>query len=263
MSGERATTAALVVAAAALTAAATVQALPPARTASRGPLVQSMIVGANGQIVFSPPDRCPRAPRPCGWAGRAVRVAAGTPLAVLAAVRRAGGPPFAVRDYGRCGASPVNSGQLFVYSLAKESNRGQDGWEYKVDDVAGSTGAGDPSGPNGDGRRLRAGERVLWFWCRAMGGGCERTLAVAPAVSTVSPGGSLAVTVTGYDDEGHGAPIAGAIVTLGSDFASTEAGGRATLIAPTTPGVYKLSARQQARLPAALVPSFPETLVVR
>lgn len=101
-------------------------------------------------------------------------MAAGTPLAALIAVRHGGGPGFALRDYGRCGSSPVNSGQLFVYSLGGETNRGQNGWEYEVDGVVGSTGAGDPSGPQGNGRRLRAGDRVVWFWCEAYRGGCRR-----------------------------------------------------------------------------------------
>ena len=162
------------------------------------------------------------------------------------------------RDYGRCGSSPRNSGQLFVYALGGERNRGQNGWEYKVNGVAGGAGAGDPSGPNGDGRLLRAGERVLWFWCEASGGGCERTLEAAPSASIVVRGGSLSVTVSGYDNEGRPTPIAGAIVTLGSDFASTGARGRASLIAPAAPGTYTVSAHKQS-----LVPSFPQTIVVR
>jgi hypothetical protein len=185
-------------------------------------------------------------------------VAAGTPLAVLAAVRRLGGPGFALRDYGRCGSSPANSGQLFVYSLGGQSNRGQSGWEYKAGHVSGSTGAGDPSGPRGDGRRLRSGTRLLWFWCNATAGGCQRTLDLAPQTLTVSRGASFGVTVTGYDNEGRGTPVAGAIAKLGSDFASTDSGGRATLIAPPTPGSYALSASRPG-----LVPSFPETIVVR
>ena len=72
-----------------------------------------------------------------------------------------------------------------MYSLGGEANRGRSGWEYKVDGVAGSTGAADPSGPLGNGRRLRPGARVLWFWCKASGRGCERTLEVAPAASSI------------------------------------------------------------------------------
>ena len=64
--------------------------------------------------------------------GRSCAVAGGTPLAALAELHLAGGPAFAVRDYGHCSASPRDSGQLFVYSLDGETNRGQNGWEYKV-----------------------------------------------------------------------------------------------------------------------------------
>ncbi len=223
---------------------------------SAAPSVQSMIVGSGGSIVSSARSITASATR-VRVDGRSCPVAAGTPLAVLAAVRRAGGPGFALRDYGHCGAAAEDSAELFVYSLADESNSGQNGWEYKVNDVAGSTGAGDPSGPLGNGRRLSTGERVLWFWCQAVGGGCQRTLEVA-APTSAAPGGLVNVTVTGYDNEGRGAPVAGAIVTLGSDFASTAANGRATLIAPTAAGRYTMSASRRG-----LVPSFPATIVVR
>jgi hypothetical protein len=99
---------------------------------------------------------------------------------------------------------------------------------------------------------------VLWFWCNSSAGGCQRTLDVSQSAQTVSRGASFTVTVSGYDNEGRGAPIAGAIATLGTDFASTGAGGRATLIAPAVPGRYALSATRRG-----LVPSFPETIVVR
>ena len=200
----------------ALAAGASVQALPAGRVSGAPPTVQSMIVGSAGAIL-SP---------------------ARTVTAVLAAMRRAGGPGFALRDYGHCGASPKDSAELFVDSLAGEANSGQDGWEYKVDSVAGSTGAADTSGPMGDGRRLSSGQRVLWFWCNATGGGCQRTLEVAPSTLAVSPGASLTVTVTGYENEGRGTPIGGASVALGLHTATTSAS-------------------------RGLVPSFPETIVVR
>jgi hypothetical protein len=228
-----------------------------ARAAGATPSVQSMIVGSGGTVLF--PERTVTASTTTvSVAHRSCAVEAGTPLAVLAAMRRGGGPQFSLRDYGHCGSSPVNSAELFVYTLGGESNTGQSGWEYKVDGVSGSTGAADPSGPSGNGHRLSSGERVLWFWCQASGGGCQRTLALAAATTSVSPGRSLTVTVSAQDNEGHGAPVAGAIVTLGSDFASTATSGRATLIAPSTPGSYQLTATR-----AGLVPSFPETIVVR
>lgn len=247
----------LVAAAVAVTAAAPVDALGPARSSAAGPFVQRMVVGSSGAIL-SQARTVTASATSVHVGGRSCAVAAGTPLAALAGVRSAGGPGFALHDYGHCGSSARNSGQLFVDSLGGETNSGQNGWEYKVDDVAGSTGAADPTGPLGDGRLLRSGERVLWFWCRAAAGGCERTLEAVPATPTVSPGGSLTVTVTGYDNEGRGAPVAGSIVTLGTDFASTGAGGRATLIAPSASGRYAVSAAR-----GGLVPSFPRTIVVR
>jgi hypothetical protein len=103
-----------------------------------------------------------------------------------------------------------------------------------------------------------SGARVLWFWCNASAGGCQRTLDLSPSATTVPRGSSLTVVVSGYDNEGRGAPIAGAIVTLGSDFASTDARGRARVIAPPTPGRYALACSRHG-----LVPSFPETIAVR
>jgi hypothetical protein len=235
---------------------ASVGASPTDRDAA-APTVQSMIVGAGGRIL-APEWTVSAAATTLRVGGRGCAVAAGTPLAVLAADRRAGGPGFAMRDYGRCGSSPANSGQLFVYSIGGQSNGGQSGWEYKVEGVSGSAGAGDPSGPMGDGRLLRSGQRVLWFWCEASAGGCQRTLIANPASGSVSRGRSLTVTVLGYDNEGRAAPVAGAIVTLGSDFASTGSHGRATLLAPSAPGRYQLAAARRG-----LVPSFPGTIVVR
>ena len=103
-------------------------------------------------------------------------------------LRRLGGPAFSLRDYGHCGASARDSAQLFVYALAGETQRGRNGWEYKVGGVAGSTGAADPSGPQGDGRLLAPGQQVLWFWCQATAGGCQRTLSVSAAGATVARG---------------------------------------------------------------------------
>lgn len=220
------------------------------------PAVQTMVVGSGG-VVLSQPHTVSASAASVRVGNRDCAVAAGTALAALAGLGRLGGPSFSLRDYGRCGSSARNSGQLFVYRLGGETNRGQDGWEYKVGRVSGTTGAADTSGPLGNGRLLSSGERVLWFWCQASAGGCQRTLEVS-APSSVSRGRTLAVQVTGYDNEGRGRPVAGAIVTLGSDFASTNSAGRATLFAPGSGGRYSLSAKR-----GGLVPSFPETIVVR
>jgi hypothetical protein len=227
-----------------------------AHVAAGGPLVQSMIVGGGGGLLWADHTVAATAAT-LRVGGRACAVAAGTPLAVLAAARRAGGPGFALRDYGHCGNSAANSGQLFVYFIGGQRNRGQDGWEYKVNGRAGSTGAGDPSGPQGDGRRIRPGSRVLWFWCETGARGCQHSLEVS-APTTVGRGGSLTVTVTGYDDQGEGFTVGGATVTLGSHAAVTGSHGRATVTVPSRGGRYALTASKPG-----LVPSFPETIVVR
>ncbi len=194
-------------------AAVLVAAVPLTFAAAAGagesaPAVQAMIVGRGGRIVAS--SRTVTAASSTVRVGsRSCAIAAGTPLAVLVAIGRAGGPGFALRDYGRCGAAPGSSAELFVDSLAGEANAGANGWEYKVDGLAGSTGAADPSGPEGDGRGIASGERVLWFWCHAAAGGCERTLEVDPASAAVTAGSSLLVTVEGYENEGHPRPSRG------------------------------------------------------
>jgi|SRR5271166_1473612 len=221
---------------------------------SFAPSVQAMIVG-RGERTIWPARTITAAATSLDVGGRSCAVASATPLAVLAAVRSAGGPGFSIRDYGHCGSSQSSSAELFVYSLAGQSNSGQSGWEYKVGGAAGSTGAGDPSGPSGDGQRLRAGERVLWFWCEARGGGCQRTLEVSAERTT--HGRAFTATVYGYDNEGRGAPVAGALVSIGASHALTGSHGRATLRAPGRPGRSQLSATR-----AGMVPSFPVTLAV-
>jgi hypothetical protein len=254
MSARRPLILALLASAAALAAGGTAD----GRAGIRGraaPAVLSMIVGSHGEVL-APARVVTAGAGSVRVAGRSCAVAAGTPLAVLVARRHAGGPAFTLRDYGRCGASPASSAALFVNSLAGQVNRGQDGWVYKVGGLIGSTGAADPSGPQGDGRRLRSGARVVWFWCHSAAGGCQRTLELnAPA--TVARGGAVSVRVLGRDNEGRAVPVAGAIVRLGSGFASTAADGRAMLVAPTGAGRFQLTAER-----AGLVPSFPVPLAV-
>jgi hypothetical protein len=144
-----------------------------------------------------------------------------------------------------------------VYALSGERNSGQSGWEYKVGGAAGSTGAGDPSGPSGNGQRIRSGERVLWFWCEARAGGCQRTLEVS-ASGPASRSRPLRVTVWGYDNEGRGGPVTGALVALAGARARTAAGGHATVTAPSASGHYQLSASR-----AGMVPAFPVAVQVR
>jgi hypothetical protein len=256
VSARRAAAVSLLVAALA-GASAVAQAHPAARAAGGAPYVTTMVVGAGNRTLAQARGVSASAVS-LGVSGRSCAVAAGTPLAALAALSRAGGPAFALRDYGRCNSSQANSGQLFVYSLGGESNRGQSGWEYKVDGVSGSTGAADTSGPQGDGRRLSSGERVLWFWCEASGGGCQRTLEISPSSATVARGASVTFAIYGADNEGRLAYEPGATVTLGGRRARSGAYGHVTLNAPTAPGRYAIGAARRGAVPA-----FPGTIVVR
>ncbi len=215
-----------------------------------------MVVGA-GNVVLSPPRSISAAATSVRAGRRSCGVAGGTPLAALAALHLAGGPGFAIRDYGHCTTGTGASGQLFVYSLDGETNHGQNGWEYKVNSRSGTTGAGDPSGAQGDGRLLAPGSQVLWFWCQAFAGGCQRNLSLS-AASSVSRAGTVRVRVTGYDNYGRGTAMPGARVTLGGASATTSGSGIATLRAPSRAGSYALSASR-----AGSVPAFPQSVTVR
>ena len=175
-------------------------------------------------------------------------MAAGTALAGL--LRR---PPGRVRlrDFGSCSRRPRDGGQLFVSGIGPDLNRGRDGWVYKVGRRAATAGAADPAGPFGRGR-LRAAQRVTWFFCRLVRGGCQRTLELRAAPE---PGG-VAITVRGYDDEARGVPVAGATVRLGSAQQVTDASGVARFA--VDPGTYRAFAEK-----SGLVRSFPERVVVR
>ena len=152
---------------------------------------------------------------------RSCRVAARTPLAVLAAARL----KLGLRDYGRCGTRPRDAVGLYVTKIAGERERGRGGWVYKVGRRAPSTGAADLSG-----RRLRQGDRVTWFWCEQDNtGGCQRTLEAQPDRTAAAPGDTLRVRVRGYDDQGRGVDVEGATVRLGSATAVTGPDGVALL----------------------------------
>jgi hypothetical protein len=220
------------------------------------PSAQVMVVGA-GNVILSQPRGISTAAVTLRVSGRNCTVSAATPLAALADLRRVGGPGFSMRDYGRCGSSPRSSGQLFVYSIDGETSHGQNGWEYKVNSRSGTTGAGDTSGAQGDGRLLGDGSRVLWFWCESFGGGCQRTLEVS-VPGSVSRGGSLPVRVIGYDNEGRGIAMSGARVSIAGSSAVTDSSGRVILRAPSAPGYYGVRASRPGS-----VPSFPGLVRVR
>ncbi len=228
-----------------------------ARTASaRGVSVQTMVVGRGG-VVVSRARTVLASGTHVRLGGRSCAVASATPLAVLVALHKSGGPAFTLRDYGHCDGSAADSSQLFVNSVGGQRNSGQNGWVYEVNGVAGSTGAADPSGPLGNGRRLAAGAKVLWFYCQMGAQGCQRTLSVA-AQNTVAAGAPLTVSVAGSDEEGKRTPVAGATVTFGPSSAGTATDGVATVTAPSVPGSYQLTASAPG-----MVPSFPVAVQVR
>ena len=179
--------------------------------------------------------------------GRRCAVGDGTALAALA---RSGPGRIRLRDFGSCSNRPRDAAGLFVEAIRGDVNRGQNGWVYKVGRRAATAGAGDPAGPRGRGR-LRAGQRVTWFYCRLRGGGCQRTLELAYR----SEPGTLVARVRGYDDDGRGVPVEGAAVTAGGATALTDSSGEARLALP--PGSYRAVAAKEG-----LVRSFPERVEV-
>ena len=181
--------------------------------------VELMVVGKE-RVLREPADVRLKA-RTVKVGRKRCRVGARTPLTVLAGT----GLRLAIRDYGACGKRPRDAAGLYVAKVGRERERGRGGWVYKVGRRVDSAGAGDV-----DGRRLRGGQRVLWFWCEQNdSGGCQRTLEVVPERSSAVPGETLPVIVRGYDDNGRGVPVEGATVRLGAATAITGADGVAVL----------------------------------
>jgi hypothetical protein len=189
-------------------------------------VISQMVLFPGGDVVR---ERVVAKPAVATVDGRRCAVAARTAMATLL---RADPGRIGFHDYGDCSSRAADSAGLFVESIRDARNRAQDGWVYKVGRRLATAGAADPAGPFGDGR-LRAGQRVLWFYCRQRSTGtCQRSLEVEPAVD----GRQLSVTVTGYDDTGDGVAVKGATVVAGDRRASTDADGRATLT--LKPGRY-------------------------
>jgi hypothetical protein len=179
--------------------------------------------------------------------GRRCAVGEGTALAGL--VRSRPGR-IGLRDFGSCSDRARDGGGLFVRSIRGDRNRGQNGWVYKVGRRAATAGAADPAGPLGRGR-LRAGQRVTWFYCRLRDGGCQRTLGISWRAEL----GALVAIVRGYDDQGRGVPVEGATVTAGGVSVVTDAAGEARLA--LSAGRYRAVAEKPG-----MVRSFTERVAV-
>jgi hypothetical protein len=230
-------------------AAAALLAAPAPAVAAK---VDVMVVGPDK--VLKAPTHVRLKPRTVKVGHRRCHIGAATPLAALAGTHL----KFALRDYGRCGRRTQDASGLYVKSVAGGRASGSTGGVYKVGRRAGTTGAADLSGPFGTGRRLRNGQKITWFWCELKtSGSCQRTLEVQPDRTTAAPGGTLTVTVRGYDDFGKGVPAAGATVRLGAASAVTGADGTATLAVPATTGDLALEAERDG-----MVQAFPREVTV-
>jgi hypothetical protein len=179
--------------------------------------------------------------------GRRCTAGRATPLAAL--VRSRPGR-LGLLDFGTCSLDAADSGLLFVNSIRGDVNRRLNGWVYKVGRRAATAGAADPTGPFGSGR-LRAGQRVTWFYCRLRQDSCQRTLELRLRTEP----GALVATVRGYDDEARGVAVEGATVSAGGSDALTDSTGEARLALP--PGRYRAVARKDG-----MVRSFSEPVEV-
>jgi hypothetical protein len=232
-----------VIAAAALAAAA----LAPASAVAAAPKVQQLVVFRDGSAKQKQVAARAATTR---VAGRRCAVSAATPLAALLRSRIAA---LKLKDFGSCSRRASDAAGLYVAAIGKDRAKGPNGWVYKVGNKVASAGAGDPSGPFGNGR-LRAGARVTWFYCRmsVQTSSCQRTLGVSAAAAG---GGAVTVTVRSYDDRGRAKAASGATVHAGSVTAVTAADGTATLQLPAGP------ARVWAESPGT-VRSFQEAIDV-
>ena len=216
--------------------------LPPAAGAA-APKVQQMVVFRDGHALTK---RVSTAATSIGVGGRRCAVGERTPLAAL--VRSRPGP-LRFRDFGACSSRARDAAGILVTRIGPDRNRGQRGWVYKVGRRAATAGAGDTGGPFGRGR-LRAGERVTWFYC-VRAADCQRTLTVSAKQAT----GGIVATVRGYDDNGDGVPVVGATVTAGEVTGITGPDGRVQMALSS--GTHRLVARKDG-----LVRSFTERVEV-
>jgi hypothetical protein len=211
-------------------AAALAVAAPPA--AASTPTVRQLVVFRDGHPLTGS-AKARKARVKVGH--RKCTVGAATPLAALAALHP---PKLRLRDYGSCGKRARDAGSLYVRSIGGDAAKGLDGWVYKVGNRLATAGAGDPSGPFGNGR-LKKGARVTWFYCHmdADTHSCQPTLGVtADAGSTEL----VHAHVTAYDDRGRAKPAAGATVHAGDTTATTDSNGDAQFVVP--PGRYSVFA---------------------
>jgi hypothetical protein len=216
-----------------------------AGAAERAPVVDQIVVFPGGKAVRKQVSTRALSVK---VGGRRCRAGAGTALPAL--VRSHSGR-VRLRDFGSCSQRAADGSALFVSGIGRYRNKGRDGWVYKVGKRAATAGAADPAGPFGSGR-LRSKRRVTWFYCRLEADGCQPTLALR---AKREPGG-IAVTVTGYDDEGRGKAESSARVFVNGVEQVTSTEGVSHFALPA--GTYSAYATKRGR-----VRSFTERIVVK
>ena len=162
----------------------------------------------------------------------------------LAALVLSGVPKLRLHDYGSCSDRAQDAGGLFVRALGGDSNKGNDGWVYKVGNRLATAGAADPTGPFGHGR-LKKGRHVTWFYCHLSVAkhSCQSTLGLTAETDQME---TIHVHVSAYDDRGHGKPAARATVHAGATHATTDENGDADLVVP--PGRYLVYAEKHGAI---------------
>ncbi len=215
------------------------------RAASKAPLVEVTLVTRAGTLLGPLQVRAREARLKVG--SRRCTIAAGTPLAALAALqakKAAGVPALKATDYSGCGSKPSSSNGLYLRAVGKERAAGPDGWIYDVNGRRGTSGAADSAGPFGTGKRLKNGQRVNWRWCHAdtdPDGGCgpELRLSLPAKANSAQP---LAVQVqerAGADGEEVTVAARAGITVIAQTLGGAEltrtvtaAGGTASLALP-------------------------------
>jgi hypothetical protein len=202
--------------------------------AQPAPTVSVMVTGKSGQVISNPTTVAAAAVTE-RVGSTDCSVAAGTPLAALAAV----GLPTHLVDYGQCSANPADAALLFVDGISGVANSCDMGWACKVNN-RGCLAAADPNGAWGAGP-MQGGDKVLWFWCVSYP--CQRSLEVRVAAS-VRARAMLAVSVRSYDDDGHWIAASGVKVSFGTATARTGTSGAVRIPAPSRAGSYLVRASE-------------------
>lgn len=200
----------------------------PAVAAKPAPLVEVTLATKSGKLVGPLQVRAKQLRLKAG--SRRCTVVGGTALAALVALQKKTGKQIGklgVTAQGRCTSRARPTDGLYLRSIGRERASGPDGWIYDVNGRRGSTGSADRSGPRGDGRLLKNGQRVNWRWCGASTdqfGGCGAELRVS-APSKANSGVPLRVAVTeragGIGDE-KSVPARAGIDVIATTLNGTE-----------------------------------------